>query len=67
MRVRVRIGLHIGTPALGDEGYTGVDVVRASRIANAGHGGQIVVSGETLAALVDRSRAATSASTDSRV
>jgi DNA-binding NarL/FixJ family response regulator/class 3 adenylate cyclase len=46
--VRVRIGLHTGTPALDDEGYTGVDVVRASRIANAGHGGQIVVSRETL-------------------
>ena len=46
--VRVRIGLHIGTPVLGDEGYTGVDVVRASRIANAGHGGQIVISGEML-------------------
>ena len=46
--VRVRIGLHVGTPVLGDEGYTGVDVVRASRIANAGHGGQIVVSGEML-------------------
>ncbi|HEY5872249.1 MAG TPA: adenylate/guanylate cyclase domain-containing protein, partial [Gaiellaceae bacterium] len=46
--VRIRIGLHIGTPALGSEGYTGVDVVRASRIANAGHGGQIVISGEML-------------------
>jgi DNA-binding NarL/FixJ family response regulator/class 3 adenylate cyclase len=49
--VRVRIGLHVGTPALGDEGYTGVDVVRASRIANAGHGGQIVVSDDLLGAL----------------
>jgi DNA-binding NarL/FixJ family response regulator/class 3 adenylate cyclase len=47
--MRVRIGLHTGTPTLDDEGYTGVDVVRASRIANAGHGGQIVVSRETLA------------------
>jgi DNA-binding NarL/FixJ family response regulator/class 3 adenylate cyclase len=47
-QVRVRIGLHTGTPMLGDEGYTGIDVVRASRIANAGHGGQIVVSTETL-------------------
>ena len=46
--VRVRIGLHVGTPVLSDEGYTGVDVVRASRIANAGHGGQIVVSDEML-------------------
>ena len=51
MRVRVRIGLHTGTPWLGDEGYTGIDVVRASRIANAGHGGQILLSDETLAAL----------------
>ena len=49
--VRVRIGLHVGSPSLGDEGYTGIDVVRASRIANAGHGGQIVVSDEMLSAL----------------
>ncbi len=51
MRVRVRIGLHTGAPSLGDEGYTGIDVVRASRIANSGHGGQILVSAETLAEL----------------
>jgi DNA-binding NarL/FixJ family response regulator/class 3 adenylate cyclase len=50
--VRVRIGLHTGAPSLGEEGYTGVDVVRASRIANAGHGGQIVVSHETMS-LID--------------
>jgi DNA-binding NarL/FixJ family response regulator/class 3 adenylate cyclase len=49
--VRVRIGLHMGSPALGDEGYTGVDVVRASRIANAAHGGQIVVSDQMLSTL----------------
>jgi DNA-binding NarL/FixJ family response regulator/class 3 adenylate cyclase len=49
--VRVRIGLHTGTPSLGEEGYTGIDVVRASRIANAGHGGQIVVSRDTLGLL----------------
>jgi DNA-binding NarL/FixJ family response regulator/class 3 adenylate cyclase len=48
--VRVRIGLHTGTPSIGVEGYTGVDVVRASRIANAGHGGQIVFSAATLEA-----------------
>jgi DNA-binding NarL/FixJ family response regulator/class 3 adenylate cyclase len=47
--IRVRIGLHTGTPALGEEGYTGIDVVRASRIANAGHGGQIVSSAESAA------------------
>jgi DNA-binding NarL/FixJ family response regulator/class 3 adenylate cyclase len=42
--VRVRIGLHTGTAALGDDGYVGVDVHRAFRIANAGHGGQIIAS-----------------------
>ena len=50
-RVRVRIGLHTGTPAIGVEGYTGVDVVRAARIANAGHGGQILASAATLGVL----------------
>jgi DNA-binding NarL/FixJ family response regulator/class 3 adenylate cyclase len=48
--VRIRIGLHTGTPSIGVEGYTGVDVVRASRIANSGHGGQIVLSSATLEA-----------------
>ena len=42
--VRVRIGLHTGTAALGEDGYVGVDVHRAYRIASAGHGGQIVLS-----------------------
>lgn len=47
--VRVRIGLHTGTAALGEDGYVGVDVHRAFRIASAAHGGQIVAS-ETAAA-----------------
>ena len=42
--VRVRIGLHTGTASLGEDGYVGVDVHRAFRVASAGHGGQIVVS-----------------------
>jgi predicted ATPase/class 3 adenylate cyclase len=50
--VRVRMGLHTGTPALTDEGYVGLDVHRAARIASTGHGGQVVVSSST-AALVD--------------
>jgi DNA-binding NarL/FixJ family response regulator/class 3 adenylate cyclase len=50
VQVRVRIGLHTGTPALEDEGYTGIDVVRAHRIATAGHGGQVVLSADTLEA-----------------
>jgi DNA-binding NarL/FixJ family response regulator/class 3 adenylate cyclase len=49
--VRVRIGMHTGRATLGEEGYTGLDVVRASRIANAGHGGQTVVSAEAAAEL----------------
>jgi predicted ATPase/class 3 adenylate cyclase len=45
--VRVRIGLHTGEPTVTDEGYVGLDVHRAARIAAAGHGGQIVVSQAT--------------------
>jgi AAA ATPase domain/Adenylate and Guanylate cyclase catalytic domain len=50
--IRVRMGLHTGTPLLGEEGYVGHDVHRAARIAAAGHGGQVLVSAST-AALVD--------------
>jgi class 3 adenylate cyclase len=49
--VRVRMGLHTGEPAVGDEGYHGIDVVRAARICSAGHGGQILMS-ETTRALI---------------
>ena len=47
--IRVRIGIHTGTPHLTDEGYVGTDVHRAARIAAAGHGGQVLVSGATAA------------------
>src|SRR5918998_1693454 len=47
--VRIRLGLHTGEPAVGDEGYTGLDVVRASRIAATGTGGQILISDTTRA------------------
>jgi len=50
--VCVRVGLHTGTPLLSDEGYVGVDVHRAARIAASGHGGQVLVSQAT-ASLVD--------------
>ncbi len=50
--IRVRMGLHSGTPLVTDEGYVGGDVHRAARIAAAGHGGQILVSTST-ASLVD--------------
>jgi len=42
--VRVRMGIHVGTPIVTDEGYTGIDVHRAARIGSAGHGGQILLS-----------------------
>jgi hypothetical protein len=41
------MGLHTGEPTLGDEGYVGMDVVRAARICSAGHGGQILLSEAT--------------------
>ena len=47
--IRVRMGIHTGTPHLGDEGYVGVDVHRAARIAACGHGGQVLVSASTAA------------------
>ncbi|HSG13821.1 MAG TPA: adenylate/guanylate cyclase domain-containing protein [Gaiellaceae bacterium] len=50
--IRVRVGLHTGTPLIGAEGYIGHDVHRAARIAAAGHGGQVLVSSST-AALLD--------------
>jgi predicted ATPase/class 3 adenylate cyclase len=45
--MRVRIGLHTGEPLVTDDGYVGMDVHRAARIAAAAHGGQIVVSQTT--------------------
>jgi class 3 adenylate cyclase len=45
--IRVRMGLHTGTPLLTDEGYVGGDVHRAARIAAAGHGRQVLVSSST--------------------
>ncbi len=45
--VKVRMGLHTGEPIVTDEGYVGIDVHRAARIAAAGHGGQILVSRST--------------------
>ncbi len=47
--IRVRMGIHTGTPLVADEGYVGVDVHRAARIAAAGHGGQVLVSASTAA------------------
>jgi predicted ATPase/class 3 adenylate cyclase len=45
--IRVRMGLHTGEPTRTEEGYVGIDVHRAARIAAAGHGGQILLSQAT--------------------
>ena len=45
--IRVRMGLHTGEPIVTEEGYVGIDVHRAARIAAAGHGGQTVISQTT--------------------
>ncbi len=49
--VRVRIGLHTGEPTVHEEGYVGLDVVRAARICTVGRGGQILLSETTRALL----------------
>jgi len=49
--IRVRMGLHTGTPYLGEEGYIGEDVHLGARIAAAGHGGQVLLSEATRRAL----------------
>ena len=53
--IRVRMGIHTGTPYVTDEGYVGPDVHRAARIAAAGHGGQILVSSSTASLVEDDS------------
>jgi predicted ATPase/class 3 adenylate cyclase len=49
--VRVRIGLHTGTPTPVAEGYVGEDVNRGARIAALAHGGQTLASAATTALL----------------
>jgi class 3 adenylate cyclase len=49
--VRVRMGLHTGEPSVHEEGYVGLDVVRAARICTVGRGGQILLSETTRALL----------------
>jgi predicted ATPase/DNA-binding SARP family transcriptional activator len=51
--IRVRIGIHTGTPHLMTTGYAGLDVHRGARIAAAAHGGQIVISSATAALIED--------------
>jgi class 3 adenylate cyclase len=49
--VSVRLGLHTGEPAVGEEGYVGLDVVRAARLCTMAHGGRVLLSETTRALL----------------
>jgi class 3 adenylate cyclase/DNA-binding CsgD family transcriptional regulator len=45
--LRVRIGIHTGEAAVGNEGYRGFAVHRAARICESAHGGQVLLSDTT--------------------
>jgi predicted ATPase/class 3 adenylate cyclase len=45
--LRVRMGVHTGEGTLGGDDYVGIDVHRAARIADAAHGGQVILSDAT--------------------
>ena len=49
--VRVRMGIHTGEPVIAEDRYVGLDVHRAARICDAGHGGQVLLSNTTHALL----------------
>ncbi|HEY7463568.1 MAG TPA: AAA family ATPase [Candidatus Limnocylindria bacterium] len=42
--VRVRMGIHTGEGLVSGDTYVGLDLHRVARIANAGHGGQVLLS-----------------------
>ncbi|MDQ4038713.1 MAG: tetratricopeptide repeat protein [Actinomycetota bacterium] len=46
-QVRVRMGVHTGEPARLEDGYVGMDVHRAARVAGCAHGGQVLLSEAT--------------------
>lgn len=49
--VMVRAGIHSGRPTLTDAGYVGIAVHAANRIANVGHGGQVILSRAAMRAI----------------
>ena len=53
--LRVRIGIHTGEVQLRDEGnYVGQTIIRAARLRDAAHGGQVVLSRPTRDLVLDR-------------
>ena len=53
VEVQVRMGIHTGEPWNGETGYVGMVVHRAARIANVGHGGQVLLSESSHALVQD--------------
>jgi len=51
--LRVRMGVHTGPAEVANDRYVGLAVHRASRLCEAGHGGQVLVSNATVALLED--------------
>ena len=51
--VAVRVGIHSGYPTPTADNYIGLAVHTAARVAAAGHGGQIIVSGDARTALAE--------------
>lgn len=51
--VRMRVGVHTGSPQRHEDGYVGLDVLKTKRIGAAAHGGQVLVS-EPSARLADQ-------------
>jgi predicted ATPase/class 3 adenylate cyclase len=45
--IRIRVGIHTGTPGLDPPKYVGMDVHLAARTMSAGHGGQVLLSQAT--------------------
>lgn len=46
--VRVRTGIHTGRPTLTESGYIGLSVHTAARVCSVAHGGQVVISDQTV-------------------
>ena len=51
LEVRVRVGIHSGRPTLTDAGYIGLAVHTTARLCTAAHGGQVILSAATRAAV----------------
>jgi len=57
LRLKVRMGIHTGSPALLDGGYVGLDVHHAIRVSAVARGGQVLLSQEAKDALGKGNRA----------